>query len=247
MRLSVSDRAVSIRMGMSRSSRSETVSATPSSPGIITSRISMSKSRPRSLRRASPALQATVTRKPLELRNCLSNSRIRVSSSTTSRCGASSDGATYSSVIQSISPGEAPSTGKAVDLRAAVGIHHCLEKLLDDLSLRFARLLQCLADAAGLWRSERKQEFSASCRRVELPLTPVCRPRQLHDISGIDQLLQDTCETLLGDSEHIQQFCDGQSREPVDEMQHPMVCTAKAVSAQEPVRIGSEISISEEK
>ena len=71
MRLSVSDSAVSIRIGTCLSARSDLVSSTPFSPGIITSSTSRSKSRPSSLRRASSAVPATVTRKPFSVRYCV--------------------------------------------------------------------------------------------------------------------------------------------------------------------------------
>src|SRR5690606_10939149 len=80
------------------------------------------------------------------------------------------------------------SARKTTNLRAAVRIDHCHEKSLDDLALRIARLLQCLADAAGLWRSQRQRKFPPLVGWVKFALPPIVRSRELHDISRLDQL-----------------------------------------------------------
>src|SRR5690348_5446513 len=79
-----------MRMGTLELPRIALAKSNPDSPGIITSRMRRSKRNPLSLARASVAVSAVVTRYPSPLKKRDSKSRMRRSSSTTSRCGASS-------------------------------------------------------------------------------------------------------------------------------------------------------------
>src|SRR5687767_827883 len=152
-----------------------------------------SKSRPASWRRASPALPATVTRKPFSVRYCFRRLRIRVSSSTTRRCGASSPSVAGRFVLSLVSMGSSCDFSGAVgrqivDLRPELGVDHRLEEPLDGRPVVGACPLQCIMDAARLWPCEGKCQRAALGGWVELSLPAVARPLDLDDVAGIDQL-----------------------------------------------------------
>ena len=65
------------------------------------------------------------------------------------------------------------------------------------------------------------------------------------DIVPADQLLEDAIETLLGDSQNVQQFGDGEARTPGDKMQHPMMRPAKPKRNEEMIGIADKIAIGE--
>src|SRR5262245_53350821 len=186
MRLSTSDSAVSMRIGTCLAALSDLVRSTPFSPGIITSSTSRSKSRPSSRRRASAAVPATVTRKPFSVRYCFKRLRMRVSSSTTSRCGASSPGAAERSGSSLVSmPVPWLNGWQIVDLRSQFRVDHRLEEVLDDLAVGRPGLFQCTTDAARLWPGQRQRQRAALGGRVELALPAVLRALDLDDMGGV--------------------------------------------------------------
>ena len=101
-------------------------------------------------------------------------------------------------------------------------------------------------DAARLWPRQRQRQRAALGGRVELALAAVARALHLHDVAGVDQLLQDARQALLGDLQHVEQFGDRQPGLAVDEMQHPVMGAAEAVVGEDLVGVGGEIAIGEE-
>ena len=101
-------------------------------------------------------------------------------------------------------------------------------------------------DAARLWPRQGQRQRAALGGRVELALAAVARALHLHDVAGVDQLLQHARQALLGDLQHVEQFGDRQARPAVDEMQHPVMGAAEAVVGEDLVGVGGEVAIGEE-
>ena len=82
--------------------------------------------------------------------------------------------------------------------------------------------------------------------RVEQALASVRSARLLHDISLVDQLLEDAAQALLGDVEHVEQVGDCETRMAIDEMQHAVMRPAEAEILEDRVGVTGEIAIGEE-
>ena len=175
---------------------------------------------------------------------------MRVSSSTTSRCGASSSGAGRIGIGPSHCVSMAsPWHVRRADCRSA--------PCSSGLTIAFRnRSIACAlgrldaSNAARMRRDCGRASASASARpfggRVELALPAVARALHLDDVAGVDQLLQHARQALLGDLQHVEQFGHGQARHAVDEMQHAVMRAAEAVVGQDLVGIGGEVAIGEE-
>ena len=86
----------------------------------------------------------------------------------------------------------------------------------------------------------------AGGRRIEQALAAVLAAGALLDEAGIDQLLQDARQALLGDLQDVEQVGDRQAGIAVDEMQHAVMRAAEVGLRQDRVGIGDEVAIGEE-
>src|SRR5690606_34159994 len=82
--------------------------------------------------------------------------------------------------------------------------------------------------------------------QVEQALAPVLRARLLQNIAAVDELLQNTCETLLGNLEDIKEIGHPQARVPVHEVKNAVMCPAEAELREDGVRLAGEVAIGEE-
>ena len=108
------------------------------------------------------------------------------------------------------------------------------------------RFSECPCYAARLWRSERQRKLAPLRRRIEFPLATIARPLHLNNIVGVDQLFENTSQTLLGDLQHVEKFCHGQSRPPVDEVHDPVVRSPETVFGEDLIRVRREVAIGKE-
>ena len=179
---------------------------------------------------------------------------MRRSSSTTSRCGASSAGC---------GRGPRPSFPRwvrtaAVALalpRARISFCTLSRIVASIIATRNRRAASCafgsdLAERAAIRSVCRPASFVDQClalrRDEKQALAAVVLARLLHDIALVDQLLEHPAERLLGDLQHLQQIGDLHARMAVDEMQHPVVRPAEAELRQHIVGIADEIAVGEE-
>ncbi len=198
-----------MRIGTVEPCRSASVNSSPLSPGIITSTTRRSKARLAICRRASAAEAAAVTRKPLAPRKRVRSVRIRMSSSTTRRCGASSEG--------SAGAGRFHGFVLLVDELRGLGplrrIDHAEEEGRHGRARVGSEPGKRGLDALLLRRGEAGGKRAPRRRRVEQALAPVLAPGPLLDQAGIDQLLQDARQALLGDLQDVEEVGDGQARD----------------------------------
>src|SRR5665213_14551 len=244
MRLSAASRAVSIRIGTLEVPRNDLAKSKPFSPGIITSRMSRSKLKPLSLARASAAVS------PVRKRD--SRSRMRRSSSTTSKCGASSEsvaGELINSSLATLSPwfgGALSARDQTQHVLAIISVDHGGEKAPCRLVRVGPEFGESAGDALRLQAGELERQRFAFWRDVQEALTPVLRAFLLNHVALIDQLLEHAAERLFGDVEDFQQVSDLHAGIAVDEMQHTVMGAAEGELAQHLVRIADEIAVSEE-
>src|SRR6185437_2330348 len=74
-------------------------------------------------------------------------------------------------------------------------------------------------------------------------LAAIVVARLLHDISLVEQLLEDASERLLGDPQHVEEIGDLQAGVAVDKMQHAVMGAAKTECFQFVVGIADEVAI----
>ncbi len=95
-------------------------------------------------------------------------------------------------------------------------------------------------------RRELERELLTLGRDVKQTLPAVLRAFTLHHVTLVDQLLEDAAERLLGDAKNVEQLGDLHAGIAIDEVQDPVMRTAKAELDQHLVRIADEIAISKE-
>src|ERR1700690_1847299 len=134
--------------------------------------------------------------------------RMRRSSSTTSRCGASSGSAGSRSVAGAGGCRSVSALNELFHLGSLVVVDDATKKLFCPGAFRRRKRRQCLADAARLQVDQAERQRAPGVGRVEQALPPVERSRLLHNEAGVDQLLQHPAEALLGDLENIEQVGD---------------------------------------
>jgi len=81
------------------------------------------------------------------------------------------------------------------------------------------------------------------CRQFEATLPPIMRSRSLEDKLLPDQLTKHTAQTLFGNAQNAEQLGDSHLRMAPDEVDNPMVRTPEAVSHENRIRLGGEITI----
>src|SRR5690606_6310835 len=82
--------------------------------------------------------------------------------------------------------------------------------------------------------------------QVKQALAPILRARLLQNIATIDELLQNTRQTLLGNLEAIKQIGNPQTWVTVDEVENTVVGAAEAELGQNGVRLPGEVPVREE-
>ena len=179
---------------------------------------------------------------------------MRRSSSTTSRCGASSARAADTVVMARIRPSLSCACRRARSARAmnrstpiaVVGVDHGGEKPAGRVVRVRPELGERARDAHGLQPGELHRQRLALRRDVEQPLAAVVRALLLHHVALVDELLEHATERLLGDLEDVEQLGDLHAGIAVDEMQHPVMRAAEAELGQHVVGIADEVAIGEE-
>src|SRR5690606_28676913 len=169
---------------------------------------------------------------------------MRLSSSTTRRCGASSLSGLVSVLLMR------PTRGSAFDQ----AIDHGALRFVDDhaqegfgaVALGWRQVGEGGADAALLRMEEAQREGAACGGRIEQALAAVDRAGQLLDEAAIDELLEDAAETLLGELEDIEEIGDADAGMPVEEVDDAMMGAAEAVAEKRRVGVGGEVAIGEE-
>src|ERR1700690_3338130 len=177
---------------------------------------------------------------------------MRRSSSTTSKCGASSESVAGSTICSSLAT-STPRLGGALGARnqtqhalAVVGVDHGGEETPRRLMRVWAELGEGAIDALSLQTGELERQGLALRRHIQETLPPVLRAFLLHHEALIDQLLEHAAERLFGDVEDIQEVGDLHAGIAVDEMQHPVMGAPETELGEHLVRIADEIAIGEE-
>ena len=101
-------------------------------------------------------------------------------------------------------------------------------------------------DAVGLQPGELRHQRLALRGGVKKALPAVVVAGLLHDIAFVEQLLEHPAERLLGDAQHVQQIGDLEAGIAVDEMHHPVMGPAEPERLQLMVGVADEIAIGEE-
>ncbi len=177
---------------------------------------------------------------------------MRRSSSTSSRCGASSAGLRRRS-RDGRSLDHACSFAVAVPgaedrLQHLVGIvviDHRAQELADRIGAIGPDVAQRAVDAVGLQARELRHQRLALCGGKKKALPPVVIAGLLHDIAFIEQLLEHPSQRLLGDAQHVQEIGHLQAGIAVDEMQHPVMRPAEPERLQFMVGVADEIPVGE--
>src|SRR6202142_3406304 len=176
---------------------------------------------------------------------------MRRSSSTTSKCGASSESVTGSTICSSLATSTSR-LGGALGARdqtqhalAVIGVDHGGEKTPRRLMRVWAELGEGAIDALRLQAGELERQGLALRRHIQETLPPVLRAFLLHHEALIDQLLEHAAERLLGDVEDLQQVGDLHAGIAVDEMQHPVMGAPEGELRKHFVRIADEIAVGE--
>ena len=102
------------------------------------------------------------------------------------------------------------------------------------------------ADAPDLRLAQPLGQRPALLGRVEQPLPAVDRSGHLLDEPGIDQLLEDAAEALLGDLQDVEEIGDANPGMAVHEMDDAVMRATEAVAAKHLVGIGDEVAVGEE-
>src|SRR5690348_441860 len=172
---------------------------------------------------------------------------MRRSSSTTSRCGASSASeATAIIGSSSVGLGALGARDQAQHAFAVVGVDHGGEEAARRLVRAGPDLVEGARDAHRLELRQLERQRLALLCRVEQPLAPVLRAFLLQHVAFVDELLEHAAERLLGDVEDVEQVGDLHARIAVDEVQHAVMGAAEAELRQHLVRIADEVAIGEE-
>ena len=180
---------------------------------------------------------------------------MRRSSSTTSRCGASSAGWTGSTTGAIGFPRSVQGRGRRA--RSARAISFCTPSRpsASIMATRKRRAASCApgpssreraGDALGLQAGELHRQRLALRRDVEQALAAVVLALLLHDVALVDQLLEHAAERLLGDLQDVEQVGDLHAGMAVDEVQHPVMRPAEAELGQHVVGIADEVAVGEE-
>ena len=180
---------------------------------------------------------------------------MRRSSSTSSRCGASSAGcggvrATVAAWAHDHSFAFAVALPVAEDglqhLVGIVAIDHRAQELADRIRAGWPDVAQRAVDPVGLQAGELRDQRLALGGGEKKALPPVVIAGLLHDIAFVEQLLEHPSQRLLGDAQHVEQVGDLQAGIAVDEMQHPVMGPAEAEGLELMVGVADEIPIGEE-
>src|SRR6185295_1004215 len=155
---------------------------------------------------------------------------MRRSSSTTSRCGASSASASATSAM--VPPSALPArtvgpTDEAQDLVAAFGIDHGGEECARRLVCMRAEAGERARDPLSLQPGKLHGELFALRRGEKEAVTPVVRALLLHHVILVHQLLEHAAERLLGDAQDLGKVRYLHAGVAIDEMQHPMMRPAE--------------------
>src|SRR5450755_4795587 len=175
---------------------------------------------------------------------------MRRSSSTTSKCGASSESVAGSIICSSLATstsrlGGALGAHQTQHALAVIGVDHGDEETPRRLMRVWAELGEGAVDTLRLQAGKLERQGLALRRHIQETLPPVLRAFLLHHEALIDQLLEHAAERLLGDVENLQQVGDLHAGIAVDEMQHPVMGAPEAELGEHLVRIADEIAIGE--
>src|SRR4051794_18977612 len=179
---------------------------------------------------------------------------MRRSSSTTSRCGASSGRAAASrgpalmarSLLavrptRTIGARNEPEHGVAI-----FGVDHGRKQPAGGVLGVGPELGKRPSYAFGLQACKlHRQRLTLRCH-VKQPLAPVIGASPLLHIRFVDQLLENPSKRLLGDLEDIKKLCNLHPRVAIDKMQYPVMCPAEAKRRQHLIRVADKVAISKE-
>ena len=179
---------------------------------------------------------------------------MRRSSSTTSRCGASSAGGTGTGAGAMRSPAIQDRGRRARSARAMS---------FSTPSRPSASIIAIRKRRAASWAfgpsSASARAIRSVCRPaslhgqrlalggdVEQALAAVVVAFLLHHVALVDELLEHAAERLLGDLQHVEQVGDLHARVAVDEMQHAVMGPPEVEFGQHVVGIADEVAVGEE-
>jgi hypothetical protein len=131
-------------------------------------------------------------------------------------------------------------------MRTLIGIDHRHQKPYRRLVSVLGQLVQRARKSLRLQTREILRQAPASRRRKQKPLSAVDDARPLFDEILVEQVLQHARQALFGDPQNVEQFGDGKSRLPIDEMQHAVMRAPKRQSFQQAIGIADEVSIGKE-
>ena len=95
--------------------------------------------------------------------------------------------------------------GQIVDLRPELRVDHRLQELLDRRRVSAGSIPPMPHGCGATVAAPGRAPAPALGGRIELALAAVARPLHLHDVAGVDQLLQHARQALLGDLQHVEQ------------------------------------------
>src|SRR5665647_3334882 len=147
--------------------------------------------------------------------------RMRRSSSTTSRCDASSASVAGSIIGRASTPRFRRAVGtrdQAQHALAIIEVDHGGQKMPCRVVRPGSKFGNGAIDARGLQAGELERQRLALRRHVEQPLSAILRAFLLHHIALIDHLLEHAAERLLSDVEDVEQVGDLHAGIAVDEM-----------------------------
>jgi hypothetical protein len=133
------------------------------------------------------------------------------------------------------------------DARALVGVDHREQELGGGAARLRRQLVHDFQQTGGLQRSKFAREFRALRGQVEEALAAIDDAGARLDEAALDELLEDAVEALLGDPQYVEQRRDREARAAIDEMEHAVMRSAKAVIFKEPVSVAHEIAVGEKK
>src|SRR5215212_44766 len=178
---------------------------------------------------------------------------MRLSSSTTSRCGASSGSATAGPIIMSLPTSRSARPPRAIGLGnktqhvvAAPSVDHGGEEGTRRLVRVGPEPGQSARDAFGLQAGELHGERFALRRDEQEAVAPVVWSLLLQHIALIHELLEHAPERLFGDAQSLQEIGDLHSGIAIDEMQHPVVRSPEPKLLEHVIGVGDEVPVGKE-